>query len=319
MDAKHVAVLVSILALTSGVMADTFGTGDNQFDIDFVTISGDNGDLGSWDVVYTFTGVNRDDYRMGTYEITNDQWDKFKASLGVPLTGSWYGYYDNPYWTGTNVPVNMISWFAAAQFINWLNTSTGHHAAYKFTGTQGTNDYTFAVWDVSEASGGTNLYRHKDAFYYLPTEDEWIKAAYWNGSSLQTYATKDGSIPKAGIDSNYDLPSFYTGEGPWNVGSGSEELNGTYDMMGNIWEWMENPHDAYPDPIYGVYSWRALRGGLYFGSSYAITSSERSGEDTDGEYNGSIGLRVASEVPEPATLSLLAISGLALLRRRRRV
>jgi len=29
--------------------------------------------------------------------------------------------------------------------------------------------------------------------------------------------------------------------GPWDVGSGSQELNGTYDMMGNVQEWMESP------------------------------------------------------------------------------
>ena len=28
--------------------------------------------------------------------------------------------------------------------------------------------------------------------YYLPTEDEWVKAAYWNGTASQTYATKAG-------------------------------------------------------------------------------------------------------------------------------
>ena len=33
-------------------------------------------------------GIVNHDYRMGTYEITNDQWNKFTASLGVPVTGS---------------------------------------------------------------------------------------------------------------------------------------------------------------------------------------------------------------------------------------
>ena len=54
--------------------ADTFGTGDNQFTIDFVNISGDASSLNGTNI-----GVNRpegfidpaNDYRMGTYEITN--------------------------------------------------------------------------------------------------------------------------------------------------------------------------------------------------------------------------------------------------------
>ena len=35
-------------------------------------------------------------------------------------------------------------------------------------------------------------------------------------------------------------PTSHTSTGPWNVGSGSQELNGTYEMMGNAWEWTED-------------------------------------------------------------------------------
>jgi sulfatase modifying factor 1 len=181
-------VAIVVLAFAGGVQADIFAPGGpNQFTIDFVPISGDAGDLGSWPAGsgYTFTGVNRDDYRMGTFEITNDQWDKFQAELGVPVTGDpLNAYNEDPYWTGANVPTNYVSWYEAAQFVNWLNTSKGYQAAYKFTGTQGTGDYTLDTWSTEDADNG-NLYRHKDAFYYMPTKDEWVKAGYWNGTSLQ--------------------------------------------------------------------------------------------------------------------------------------
>ena len=80
-----VAVCVS---LTSAASADTFGTGANQFTIDFVTISGDTNPASGIPAGsgFIFTGVSND-YRMGVHEITNDQWNKFKASLGVPVTG----------------------------------------------------------------------------------------------------------------------------------------------------------------------------------------------------------------------------------------
>ena len=184
-----VGVVVAMLLWSAASNADVFGTGANQFTIDFVPISGDAGDLGSWSAGdgYTFTGVNRSAYRMGTFEITNDQWTKFTNSLGAPVTGSpSFAYNEESYFAGVNASTNNVSWCEAAQFVNWLNTSTGHQAAYKFTGTQGTGDYTLDTWSTAEAAGGTNLYRHKDAVYYLPTEDEWVKAAYWNGSSLQT-------------------------------------------------------------------------------------------------------------------------------------
>ena len=317
-------VVAAALVCVSGARADTFGTGENQFDIDFVPISGDAGDLGSWPAGggYTFTGANRDDYRMGTFEITNDQWNKFTAELGVPVTGSPSDAYDvDPVWTGTSVPTNEVSWYEAAQFVNWLNTSTGHQAAYKFTGTQGQSDYALGTWSPAEADNGTNLYRHKDAFYYLPTEDEWVKAGYWNGTSLQTYATPDDSVPVMVIDSNY----YYAIGEPWDVGSGSEELNGTFDMMGNVWEWMESP---YTDPDYGTGSIRGLRGGSYY-SYYdsRLASSYRIANYPYYEIYD-IGFRVASEVPEriPTVsewgLGIMAVlvlaAGVVVLRRRRR-
>ena len=192
MAGMAVAAVAMLLVAAGGAMADTFGTGANQFTIDFVPISGATNPTSGY-------GIVNNDYRMGTYEITNDQWNKFKASLGVPVTGNPSDAYDyDPYFTGTNVPTNNVSWYEAAQFVNWLNTSTGHQAAYKFTGTQGTSDYTLATWSTAEADNGTNLYRHKDAYYFLPTEDEWVKAAYWNGTSAPDLRDEGGRESDAG-------------------------------------------------------------------------------------------------------------------------
>ena len=121
-------------------------------------------DLGRYEPRRSGYGIVNHDYRMGTYEITNDQWNKFTASLGVPVTGADGGYGYSSYFTGTNVPTDRVSWYEAAQFVNWLNTSTGHQAAYKFTGTQGTSDYTFAAWSPTDAGyDASNPYRNKTA------------------------------------------------------------------------------------------------------------------------------------------------------------
>ncbi len=305
-----VAICAAVLSVSwvSAASADSFGAGGNQFDIDFVTISGASNPANGY-------GIVNNDYRIGVYEITNDQWNKFKASLGVPVTGTPSNAYDeSPHFTGTNVPTNEVSWYEAAQFVNWLNTSTGHQAAYKFTGTQGQSDYALDTWSAAEADNGTNLYRHKDAFYYLPTEDEWVKAGYWNGTSLQTYSNASPADLVSGSPDptkwNY---SSSAGNEPWNVGSGIEELNGTFDMMGNVWEWMESP---WSDSAYGTGSDRGLRGGsCYFSGGY-LASSYRLNYSPGGE-NSIFGFRVASEVPEPASMSLLAVGGLALIKRRR--
>ena len=69
-------LILSIIILNcifSSVVADTFGTGENQFEIEFVTISGDTNPASGirFDFGGIFTGVPND-YRIGKYEITND-------------------------------------------------------------------------------------------------------------------------------------------------------------------------------------------------------------------------------------------------------
>lgn len=290
-----------LLLLCAGIAAaDSFGTGENQFSIQFVSISGDTNPSSGY-------GIVNNDYRIGKYEITNSQWDKFKAAYG-PVTGTPAGGYDGTtFWTGANIPANTVSWYEAAQFVNWLNTSTGHQPAYKFTGTQGTSNYALGLWSASEAAGGTNLYRHKDAFYFLPTENEWVKAAYWNGTSLKTYAYPSGSGTPDPAKWNYDPTPGYS---PWAVGSGGIELNGTYDMMGNMWEWNESPWNA---GDYSVTAERSVRSGAYGTDYTALQSSYRINRQNPDLEGVNHGIRIAA-VPEPATVILLGLGAWAMRR-----
>jgi formylglycine-generating enzyme len=290
--------------------ADIFGVGTNQFTLSFVPISGATNPTSGY-------GIVNHDYRMGTYEITNDQWNKFTASLGIPVTGADAGYSTNSYYTGTNVPTDGVSWFEAAQFVNWLNTSTGYQPPYKFTGTQGTDSYTFAAWNSADAGyDASNPYRNKVARYFLPTENEWVKAAYWNGRALQTYATKAGESLTQGNGTSRTGWNYYTTHyattpyGPWAVGSGSQELNGTYDMMGNDWEWMESP---YTSGDYGASSSRGMRGGGWSLNAVSLASSSRYGYPPTIEGGNYLGFRVAGAVPEPSAITLLTIGAVGLL------
>ena len=132
-----------------------------------------------------------------------------------------------------------------------------------------------------------------------------------DGSRYSLYANGTNTAPIAGLQSNY---SNAIGA-PWNVGTGTQEQNGTFDMMGNVWEWNETLlYGSYPD-VRGAYP--VVRGGSFrynLAGDGVLSSSYRSGDNIYDEYEE--GFRVAS-VPEPCSLVLLSLGGLALLRKRR--
>ncbi|NLW84897.1 MAG: SUMF1/EgtB/PvdO family nonheme iron enzyme [Phycisphaerae bacterium] len=275
---KTVVFWVAVSALAAPAGADLFGTGDTQFTLEFVTISGRTNPAGDY-------GVVAYDYRISTVEITAEQWQQ------AGISGGW--------WSGQQ-PAASLTWFQAAQFVNWLNINQNRQPAYHFDGE------TFGLWSADQAWDGTNLFRHKDAYYFLPTEDEWVKAAYWNGTSLQTWTSTDNTKPIAGVDSNYNLAQ---GVSPWAVGSGSKEFNGTFDMMGNVWEFLESPWES---EHYQPGTDRVHRGGSYI-PGYGLESSARYSIPPDKAYLD-VGFRVAA-VPEPASLFLWFLGGIALHRR----
>ena len=303
---KVLVVSLCVCLISCIASADTFGTGANEFNIDFVPISGGTNPTSGY-------GIVNNDYRMGTYEITNDQWGKFTNAYGIVTGNPLSAYNENPDFTGSNVPMNEVSWYETAQFVNWLNTSKGYQPAYKFTGTQGSSDYAFTAWDVSNTGyNSSNPYRNSNAYYFLPTQDEWIKAAYWNGFNLQSWATLGDVVPTQSGWNFYDNSYSTDPYGPWDVGSGSLELNGTFDMMGNVFEWMENP---YPYGNYLPDSSRSVYGGAYLSSDFRLSSSYQ-GDNNPVFESAALGFRIAS-IPEPTTLSLLAVGALGVLRRRK--
>jgi hypothetical protein len=157
-NASLILAMVVLAVCTGGVLGDTFGSGANQFEIHFVSIFGDAGSAEGTVIGSGRTFVDPGYiYRIGTYEITNDQWDKFKAAYGTVTGTPWTAYDSETHWTGANLPTNRVSWLEAAQFVNYLNISSGYQAAYKFTGEQGTGDYALSTWSQIEAWQGSNL------------------------------------------------------------------------------------------------------------------------------------------------------------------
>ena len=311
--------LAGVLALTiTSAHADTFGSGGNAFTIDFVNIGnagnaddvnnpyGNPGDGGT-----PFGGVSYA-YRMGTYEISQDAITKATNQGMTNVTaGAW----------GASQPAANMTWFEAAAFVNFLNTSTGHQAAYQING--GVTSLTPWSSALAWQMGGENLYRHKDAYYFLPSEDEWYKSAYHQNDGVTAnywdFATGSNTIPD-GIDFSGDTvfdAVFYQGfdQGFPNVVTnvGLASPYGTFGQNGNVWDWVESAFDGSNTTSSEN---RAFRGDEWSGNEHFQRSSVRI-SNTPTLSLDIIGFRVAS-VPEPSCAVLMIGSGLALLFKRRR-
>lgn len=300
------------------VTADTFGSGTNTFDIEFVTIgnpgnpadtSGNPNPAGS--VAYR--------YRMGKFEISRSMVEKANAegSLGITLAGPLFVGLAGP-----DKPATLVTWFETARFVNWLNTSSGGTPAYKFDG-----DGNFQNWDPGDAGyNPANLYRNSLARYFLPSADEWYKAAYYDPSLgvYWNYPTGINTAPTPIYSGTAAGTAVYSGQqasgdyptGPADVMlAGGLSPYGTMGQGGNVWEWEETDADG----LNGIGSlYRVDRGGSWLSSAQILSAPVRFIENATDEFY-STGFRVASiVVPEPSTFLLGALASVGLLLRRQR-
>ena len=273
--------------------ADTFGTSGNEFTIDFVNI----GNTGNTADTTTYGAVPYE-YRASIYEISQDAITKATASGMANVTaGAWTG----------NQPAANISWYEAAAFVNFLNTNSGKTAAYDLS-------WSGSAWSMGLQSssnawtaGGTNLYRNKDAFYFLPSENEWYKAAYYNaaGTNYFLYPTASSTAPTAVASGTDAGTAVYNNAAsvPAIVDSaGGLSPYGTMGQGGNVFEWNESAFDGSNSSSSES---RAFRGGRWSSSGVFLRSSVRDFGGPSGEFS-TIGFRVAS-VPEPSTYALLLL------------
>ncbi len=294
-------------------------------------------------------------YRLSAYEVTNAQYVDFLnavaksdphnlystfmttiASSGINRSGSDGSYLYTTKPGHENNAVNEVNWYDAARFVNWLQngTPTGVSA--------GTEN---GVYNLSlQSTNPAAISRQAGAKFFLPNENEWYKASYYDptpgaggGDNYWLYPTHKDTAPHSDnpnflstpdntnvanihrddnlggtYDSGYamtqsqhfDVNQNYLAD----VGAFSFTVNhyGTYDQAGGVMEWLENNDDIN----------RYVRGGGWAFNNDTTWSPYRLAiepERTDNLH----GFRIATELPEPSSLSmLLALPAAALLRRR---
>ncbi|MBX3426489.1 MAG: SUMF1/EgtB/PvdO family nonheme iron enzyme [Pirellulales bacterium] len=301
------------LLYASTAQADTFGSGANQFSIEFVPIGNPNNPD---DTTGTPNPAGKVEYayRMGKYEISRDMITKANSEGSLGITMHPMGFVTGG--ARADMPATGVSWFEAATFVNWLNDSQGYQKAYNFDGSG-----SFQLWTSSEAwqNGGENLFRHKDAFYFLPSMDEWYKAAYYDPSGVYfDYPTGSDSVPTPVASGTLADTAVYSQsiiQGPADFTlAGGLSPYGTMGQGGNVWEWEETEFDLQNDSSSSA---RGVRGISWGSISLFLLSSFRFSYDPSIE-DVNVGFRVAS-IPEPSSLLMGALATGGLLMRRRRL
>jgi sulfatase modifying factor 1 len=198
-------------------------------------------------------------------------------------------------------PVNYVRWFEAARVANWLHNGRSTNPALLETG----------AYTLNNATTGVGFTKNVGATYWIPSENEWYKAAYYKGGGVSAgywiYPTKSDTEPTYVTASSTGVGSTGVGStansingnfaADWNgqdgnvttVGSnGGPSAYGTYDMGGNVWEW----DDA---AVSG--SSRVDRGGSWhYFANYARSDYRGNYNPSNRNYN--LGFRLArSSVP----------------------
>ncbi len=247
-------------------------------------------------------------YQIGKYEVTNTQYGAFlnaaaktdsyglynssMSSYGITQSGSSGSFTYSVTGTLANHPVVHVSWFDAARFANWMMNG------------QGSGDTETGAYTLNGSSNGIIL-ANAGVQVYIPTEDEWYKAAYYSAANTSYSLYPNGQDTITTADANYNS------SGSTTVGSysGDQSSYGTNDQGGNAWEW----NDAVIND-----TWRGLRGGAWnLNESYLRSSSRDGGGDGPAFEDANIGFRLAA-VPEPTSILLSMLAGGMMLIRRKR-
>ncbi len=346
----HGMKLVSLAGLLTLTPAAVFGGGVHDYDFDWAVIGepgntaydGSFFEVPSAKSMMAGRGAVEYSYRISKLEITTGQWLEFvnlfapqmdDRSFGEP---SFWGarktgpgrhtlFTDPVFETPELHPVLGITWREAAMYANWLHND-------KATSLDAIMDGAYDVSSFGDNPDGTfsdQLTRNPDAKFWIPSLDEWMKAAYYdpnkhgeNKPGWWAYPTTSDTAPVSGTpeeggESSVELDETSNGLSAWRLPLGSytdiRSPWGLWDLSGGASEWTEESLHNEARLAKGWYA-----GGGYFGKPQFFPDHIDSGTGDDPGTGFIFGLRIAGVVPSPTSTVPLAVMSLFIAGRRKR-
>jgi formylglycine-generating enzyme required for sulfatase activity len=292
---------LSLLALVTAASAA------NALELEWVTVD-DAGNAPD----KTGYGAVAYEFQITKHEITAAQYAEFlnavaakadpralwNAGQKIDRTGAAGAFKYAPRPTREGEPVMPVSFLDAMRFANWL-----HHGG-------GSGDTETGAYLISK--GGGLASREAGARIWIPNENEWYKAAYYQPQATGgppgnywRYPTRSDVAPKLAKpgDPGLNLANFLADTRPqpsggilrgfndvMPVGSfpGSASHYGTLDQAGNAWEWIETT-------VFGTQ--QIIRGGSMCGSHEKLLSTVRTSTSPAKRYPDT-GFRLARAMPK---------------------
>lgn len=269
-------------------------------------------------------------YRIAVTEVTNSQWAEFANAITPHLDsiGGWGSDFApsltfdfagglpvfSPRSGEETYPARM-GWRWAARYCNWLHNGKALAAEAFESGAYDTSTFGTEIGEYGFTEYTDQSTRSDGARFWIPSEDEWVKAAYYdpnkNGEGHGGYwlfhGMRDDPLvtapPEQGGETNaggfdYSGP----GEIPFDVGSYTDIAShyGVLDSSGGEWEWSETwTSDLFERARY------ALGSANHIPAKY-VEEMDMLGIDllSHGAPDGSVvGLRLAMVVPTPGIVS----------------
>ncbi|WP_160168108.1 SUMF1/EgtB/PvdO family nonheme iron enzyme [Rhodopirellula sallentina] len=287
------ALLIDRTAIGANI---TFGSGENAFSIEFVKI-GDPGNVRDASSGYGSVGY---DYLIAVHEVSRDMITKANNVGGLKirmLSHRLANYIAGG--TRPNMAADGISWYEAAKFANYLNAVQGFPAAYKFDA-----NGNIQFWQSGDAGfDPSNPLRNSNANFFIPTNSEWHKAAYYDGNgNYFKHATGSNSTPTpvaSGTAAGTAVIKQPISQGPADITlAGGLSPLGTMGQCGNVMEWTESD-----DQFKLAGSARINLGGSWH-LGWGRNTSSAAGPSGKGYSDLGVGFRVVSLGREPESRSM---------------